>query len=211
MVAQEKISEAEYFLNKITIAQDRYDFLPNLSAFMSATRSIPDYLLEDYNTKLGLGISLTDKLYPSVFETEAKNQNNQTAINFIADYKTELANLYKDPVAGFLIDKRNIVVHRKNVPISAKFSRSVSDTIIISESISVEVRDKDGNLKSKSQSVPQTQPQTHQTTQSNPTPSDGVEWSFPAFTYSNDNVITICIKFLDIIKKFVSDLQNKYP
>lgn len=210
MVAQQKVSEAEYFLNKITVAQDRYDFLPNLSAFMSATRSIPDYLLEDYNSTLGLGIPLTSKLYPKIFKAEAKKQNNPTAISFIAGYNCGLNNLYNDPIAGILFNKRNIVIHRKDVPVQAKFTRTVTDTIHVSDSVSVEVRDKDGNLKS-SQSVEPNRTQAHpaQLQSGNTAPTDGVEWFFPDF--KNDNVVVICNKFLDIVKNFVNGIKNKYP
>ncbi len=76
MVAEQKIEEAEYFLQKIKEATTRYDFVPNLSAFLSATRSIPDYLLEDYNVKLGVNVPLSQKLYPSDFRNKGKNNQN---------------------------------------------------------------------------------------------------------------------------------------
>ena len=87
MVAEQKIEESECFLDKITQALIRKDFIPNLSAFLSATRSIPDYLLEDYNTKLGLNIPLTEKLCIDTFSDEAINQGNQIAQRFIIETK----------------------------------------------------------------------------------------------------------------------------
>ncbi len=82
MVAEQKIEESEYFLEKIEQAATRRDFIPNLSAIMSAMKSIPDYLLEDYNMKLGLNIPLTETLYLKDFRREAKNQSNRIAKNF---------------------------------------------------------------------------------------------------------------------------------
>jgi hypothetical protein len=80
MIVDQKIVEADYFLDKITNATTREDFIPNLSAFLSSARSIVDYLLEDYNVKFGLQISLNDKLYPSTFKEMAKKKNNQLFI-----------------------------------------------------------------------------------------------------------------------------------
>ena len=68
MVVNQKIEEAEYFLDKIKNAKKREVFIPNLSAFLASSRSIADYLLEDYNLTFGLQISLNDKLYPNTFE-----------------------------------------------------------------------------------------------------------------------------------------------
>jgi hypothetical protein len=73
MTVNDKIKEAEYFLGKIKSSpfNDELNYL--VSAFLSAARSIPDYLLEDYNIKFGLNIPLTDILYIRTFEKEAKS------------------------------------------------------------------------------------------------------------------------------------------
>ena len=68
MTVYDKIRFAEYFLDKIKNAQNREDFLPNLAAFLSESRSIADYLLQDYNLKFDLGISLTKKLNHRIFK-----------------------------------------------------------------------------------------------------------------------------------------------
>ena len=62
MSAEDKIIYAEYFLEKIKDAKKREDLLPNLSAFLSETCSIPEYLLEDANVKFRLGIPLEHRL-----------------------------------------------------------------------------------------------------------------------------------------------------
>lgn len=214
MVAEQKIEEAAYFLEKIKQAATRRDFVPNLSAFMSAMRSIPDYLLEDYNMKLGLNIPLSETLYPKDFRREAKNQSNQIAKKFIDRYDTELRKLYNDAVGGLLMSKRNIEIHRTDVPVQAKFSRVLSETIGITDSVSIEVRDKNGNLKTRSE---QTRPETKSVSQNSqapenkpiPQPADSVEWFFTDF--KNDNVISVCNKFLDLMKLFVIDIRKDYP
>ena len=116
MVVDQKIEEAVYFLDKIKNAKRREDFIPNLSAFLASSRSIADYLLEDYNLTFGLQISLNDKPYPSTFEKIAKKKNNQIALKFIAYYNTEFKKLEVDALGGLLLNKRNIKVHRTDVP-----------------------------------------------------------------------------------------------
>lgn len=152
MVVDQKIVEAEYFLDKIKNAIKREDFIPNLSAFLSSARSIADYLLEDYNLKFGLQISLNDKLYPHTFEDIARQKNSRNALAFIYFYNTEFDKVKQDQICALLLIKRNIKVHRTDVSLQASFSVPLTDTIDIHDSVSVEVRDKYGNLKMRSSS-----------------------------------------------------------
>jgi hypothetical protein len=89
MTAEDKILFAEYFLDKIKNARSRGDFLPNLSAFLSETCSIPEYLLEDANVKFGLGIPLDHSLKN---EFSGKAARNEKAQNFFSTYKAEYKN-----------------------------------------------------------------------------------------------------------------------
>ena len=56
LVVQEQLEDAEYFLRIIRIKDTRDEMRPNLKAFLSTARSIPDHILEDYNNNFGLGI-----------------------------------------------------------------------------------------------------------------------------------------------------------
>lgn len=214
MVAEQKIEESEYFLDKITQALTRKDFIPNLSAFLSASRSIPDYLLEDYNIKLGLNIPITEELYPNIFSKEAINQDNQTAQKFIKEYKTQLKNIYNDPLGKLLTTKRNISIHRTGVPVQGRFKRGIHETINISANVSIEVRDKYGNLKMRSEPTKSEKKPELRMTETLPDKtfsqnSDSVEWYFD--DYQNDNVVITCNKFLDLIKSIVTAIQTKFP
>lgn len=214
MVAEQKIEESEYFLDKITQALTRKDFIPNLSAFLSATRSIPDYLSEDYNNKLGLNIPLTQKLYIDTFSDEAINQGNLIAQKFINEYKNQLNSIYNDPLGKLLTTKRNISIHRTGLPVQGRFKRVIHETIHISDSVSLEVRDKYGNLKMRSEPTKAEKKPESQITETLPDKtlsqdSDSVEWYFN--DYQNDNVVITCNKFLDLIKSFVTSLQTKFP
>lgn len=129
MVVDEKIEEAEYFLDKIKKATERKDFIPNLSAYLCATRSIPEYLLEDYNVKYGLKISLDKTLNKDVFEEVARKRNNPNAIAFTKGYNINFKKLMRDRIAKLLLTKRNIRVHRTDLPIQKNVSVSIIENV----------------------------------------------------------------------------------
>ncbi len=100
---------------------------PNLKAFLSTARNIPDYILEDYNNKFGLGIPLTDNsgqrqkiLTRDTFRKEARNKNNQDALKFIQFFDNEFSILMKEPVVKLLFEKRNITIHRTSPSVRAE-------------------------------------------------------------------------------------------
>lgn len=129
MVVDEKIDEAKYFLDKIKKATERKDFIPNLSAYLSATRSIPDYLLEDYNVKYGLKISLDKTLNKDIFEEVARRRNNPNAIAFIKGYNNNFKKLTRDKIAKLLLTKRNIRVHKTDLPLQKNASASIIENV----------------------------------------------------------------------------------
>ena len=90
MAVQEQLQDAEYFLRIIRSKDIRDEMRPNLKAFLSTARSIPDYILKDYNNNFGLGIPLTDNsgqrqniLNHDTFRNKAKYKNNQEALKFL--------------------------------------------------------------------------------------------------------------------------------
>jgi len=129
LVVDEKIEEAKYFFDKIKKATERKDFIPNLSAFICSTRSIPDYLLEDYNVKYGLKISLDRPLNKEIFEQVANKRNNPNAIAFIKGYNNNFKKLKRDKIAKLLLTKRNIKVHRTDVPLQKNVSVSIIENV----------------------------------------------------------------------------------
>jgi hypothetical protein len=213
MVVDEKITNAEYFLNKIKNATNREDFLPNLSAFLSETRSIADYLLEDYNVKFGLGINAN--LNTNNFIKTAIRQKNQSAIDFIIAYMTKFNELKQDPIGNFLIVKRNTQVHITQDPLHANFSANLPETENISDSVAVEVRDKYGNLKTysgglinKFKSGLKKIKSNNELIKQSSTNSVTVKWFFT--DYRNTDVVDACETFLKLMKNFVNDLKNEF-
>jgi hypothetical protein len=129
MVVDDKTKEAEYFLDKIKKATEREDFIPNLSAFLSSTRSISDYLLEDYNVKYGLKISLDKELNKDMFQEVARKRKNSNAIALIKGYNDNFNKLKKDKIAKLLLSKRNIKVHRTDFPLQKNVSVSIMENV----------------------------------------------------------------------------------
>jgi len=111
-----KIKEAKFFLQKI---KDNYEKSPDnqyyLSAFLSATFSIRDHLLEDYNLKFDLGIPLNDKLTIKKFEDKARKLNKDNALEFILWYKKKIEEIKSQTMGEVLVEKRHNTVHRQVV------------------------------------------------------------------------------------------------
>lgn len=115
MTADGKIGEAERWLAKIKNSEhrkERTDLKDNVSTFLNCANSIPDHLLEEYNKKFKLGITLNDKLNPRAFEDEAKNNNNQKALDFISSFKKEKSKVESHHVGKVLTKKRDLDTHR---------------------------------------------------------------------------------------------------
>jgi hypothetical protein len=213
MVVDQKVIEAEYFFDKIKNAVKREDLIPNLSAFLSSARSIADYLLEDYNLKFGLQISLNNKLYPRTFEEKARQKSNNIALTFISHYNKEFEKVKQDQIGGLLLNKRNIKVHRTDVPLQANFSVQLTETIHIHDSVAVEVRDKNGNLKMRSSSRDEKATNSNDKNREEKSKntndiSTTIRWFFD--DYQTTNVVDVCEKFLKLMKDFVEKIKNKY-
>jgi hypothetical protein len=129
MAVKEKIGDAKYFLDKIKNATERKDFIPNLSAYLCSTRSILDYLLEDYNVKYGLKVTLDERLDKKIFEKVAMTRKNSNAMAFIKGYNSRLKKLKRDKIAELLLTKRNIKVHRKYLPLNKNVNVSIMENV----------------------------------------------------------------------------------
>ena len=211
LVVQEQLEDAEYFLRIIRIKDTRDEMRPNLKAFLSTARSIPDYILEDYNNNFGLGIPLTDasgqrqnRLNHDIFRKEAKNKNNQDALKFIDFFDNEFKNLVNEPVVKFLFEKRNITIHRTGPSVRAEIQANITEKISISESVSVIVRDEAGNIKQQSH--------TKQNEEEHAQPSESTiktKWFFE--DYPQREVPDVCHSLLEKMKDFVNKIQGKFP
>lgn len=127
MEARYKLEEAIYFLERLKNLiknptkyeeMDNIDreFMNNLSAFISAWRSVIDYLLYDYAEKF-FGINREEKLDSHTFRIAATACKNQKALNFIDWYDELLGVLKGDP----LWKKRPYSIHRGHPRMSREY------------------------------------------------------------------------------------------
>ncbi len=114
MTANEKIKESEFFLQKIKDHYRTEEVDHYLSAFLSASRSIPYHLLQDYDQKFSFHISIKIKKFETQFRNKSKG--NEIAENFLNLYDREISKINNDEIGHFMLMKRNITVHRSNDP-----------------------------------------------------------------------------------------------
>lgn len=123
MTADEKITEATFFLEKIRDNEDRFpDVSFYFSAFLSSTLSIRDHLLDEYINKFGLHIPLDlRKGLQNEFEIQANAKahygKNDDALKFFTWYKEEIGKIKSTTIGSILVDKRNINTHRQPVEV----------------------------------------------------------------------------------------------
>ncbi|MFA5364916.1 MAG: hypothetical protein WC325_07025 [Candidatus Bathyarchaeia archaeon] len=105
-----KLMEAEYFLEILlqTDFNKRDEFHYNLSAFLSAWRSIFDIMLYDFAEIFKIGLSRESKIYDESFALAAHNTQNTQALGFIKWWRKKVNNLSKNR----LWDMRPEIVHR---------------------------------------------------------------------------------------------------
>ena len=108
MWTRKRLQEAEYFRNRLIGTQNDDEFYFNLSAFLSAWRSILDVMLYDFNEHYYLGFSTEDKFNDTDFKAVANALSNTQAIEFIKWWRKKQGLLRKNP----LWTKKNITVHR---------------------------------------------------------------------------------------------------
>ena len=116
---REKLQEARYFLQRMENEQaDRDAFKYNLSAFLSAARSVTFYM---------------QKKFARVSDFEEW-------------YATEQEAMRHDPVMPFFLNARNRTLHQEYVPTRARIRVDLDDSVGVSDSVGVVVRRADGTL-----------------------------------------------------------------
>jgi len=199
MDAEKRLKEALYHLRNMeqTYATDEEHFIYELNCFLITLRSIPDVLLEDFNKKYGLGISLDEKLTPQVFERRAQELNKTDALCFIEWWKERVDSIVKDRYGSFLFHKRNISVHRRVVtPDSIQIT--LTETIHLTDSVSIKAYDESENLIREEEPSPPTTSVVE-----NRPPK--VDWFFKEIP--KENVLDVCRKLFQMLKDFVTEAK----
>jgi hypothetical protein len=106
-----KLEEARHFLKEFIRTQkepDTYKPYFNLSAFLSAWRSVLDVMLYDFAEYYTIGLNREDKMYPRDFWLVSKVQSKKQALEFLDWWNKKRAKLEKNE----LWRMRHIIVHR---------------------------------------------------------------------------------------------------
>jgi hypothetical protein len=126
---EDKLQEANFFYNKMRESIDfPLVFCNYLSAFLSASRSVLQYILGEIQKK--------KKVNEKQWYDDTMSQS---------------------PVLTFFKDKRDVNIHKNPIEVKKGIGIALQETISISEAISVEITDNKGNVKNKyfSESQPQ--------------------------------------------------------
>ena len=123
MQAKRKLGEARHFLDELErTSENPEEFNYNLSAFLSAWRSVLDIMLYDFAEKYSLGLTREDRLIEYGFEIVAKALNRTDALKFLKWWRQQVQEVGKNP----LCYKRKVIVHRGYPPTVRDFTIEVS-------------------------------------------------------------------------------------
>lgn len=211
MNVDKKILAAQYHLAnmKREYVTNEQHFIYETEAFLAKIRSIPDVMLEDYNQKFGLGIPLSNKLYPRTFESQAAALTDPTvrknALAFFTWWTGEMAKFQSDPFISLFFDKRHVSIHRielhanlKKVTITASINMSASVTV-------TKVDELDSDTPEKPEQDTSPAAPSHQ-----PTIEDSkIDWFFN--DYPAENILVASQKLLEIMRQFVCNTKARFP
>lgn len=170
MNENKKIQESEYFLSKMNdTINERQFFNFNLSAFLSAARSVLQYALKEASPKLN-----GQSWYDSVVQNR--------------------------PVVRFFKDKRNVNIHAEPIKPSAEIHVEITETISLSDAVSITITDKDGNI-SDQEIVPRSE-STRKIKSDEP--SVNYRYLFRDWSGAED-VVDLSRQYIKELKEIVSD------
>ncbi|MCK4733337.1 MAG: hypothetical protein KAT65_12860 [Methanophagales archaeon] len=182
MDTQQKYNEAEYFLGMMKEnIEDRQKFKYNFSAFVSTARSVTLVLQKEFKTKNP---------------------------DFNKGYSTK-KQMLKDELFKFFNKKRIIVIHREgSIDPRAEISENIDFGGAASFSVESEVRDAKGNLKDYEYSEqhnklnPASKPNSKEETK--------YKWFFKDWSDTDEDVITLCERYLKELKIIVEEAESKF-
>jgi hypothetical protein len=165
-----KLGEAKYFYNRMLSELENSDsFKYDLSAFLSAARSVLQYALKESKTKTG-------------------------GFQWFKEYMS------KSPVLSFFKDKRNANIHAEPIKPTRHINVTITETIGISASVEVVLRDKNGNIKYQS---PPPLPEESKPKPKIP-PEITIQYKFDDWS-GNEDVITLSRMYLNELEPIVED------
>ena len=178
---QQKYNEAEYFLEMMKDNDENHQrFEYNLSAFLSAARSVTFVLQEE----------------------SSKN------LEFDEWYCKKQMQMKRDKLFKFLKKKRDRAIHKKIIKPRAEISTTISFSGAASFSIESELRDAEGNLKDYEYSESLAKPKP--ASKPNNKEETKYKWFFKDWQETDEDVITLCERYLKELKIIVEEAESKF-
>jgi hypothetical protein len=213
--AETKLQEAEYFLTMMrSHTGGTQEFMFNLSACLTAARSVMDVLLYDYGCQYGL-FTLNDKIHADDFQRLATSQNHHDAVNFYSWWTQKVTILANDPIAGFLSKKRHILVHRGRPGMA--WSLILAETISFSSSFVVSQPSiPAGSATPHAMDVTAVPSPAGSASPLPQSPDPAVPTSRHSligyFTdYPQENAIDLCQKYLAMLSSIITEARTQFP
>lgn len=111
--------------------------------------------------------------------------------------------LKDDPIGALLINKRHLNVHRASVRPDHVVEVEIKEKIVLSESVRIEKYDKEGRLVQALESPRK---------EMSPKPTESkvnISWFFSE--YNKEPVVSVCERYLRLMKGFVEESEQKFP
>ena len=173
---REKLEEAKYFLEQMQIyVEDRKKLKFNLSAFLSAARSVTFIMQSDFKSSPG----------------------------FSNWYKDKQKEMNKDEDFRFFNGLRVATIHQKSVEPHKKTGIGITESVPISDSITIKVIDKEGNTPSEQTSEPK---KTKSPKETEVTVKH--LWCFEE--RPNEELLGLCSKYIQKIEKLVEECEKQF-
>ena len=173
MYEKEKLEEAKYFYSRMVEEQLKKE---NFRHNLSAFLSSARSVLQ-YSLAEAQGISGGQAWYD----------------NFVL----------KHPTLKFFGDKRNINIHYRPITPAANYKVTIGDTLGLSDSVTVIVRDKNGNIKSQHSSEPYSKSKPIESKTTIQVRYEFDDWKGP------EDVLTLSQKYLQELGAFIDDGVSK--
>nr|QNO46217.1 hypothetical protein ABPEKODN_00030 [Methanosarcinales archaeon ANME-2c ERB4] len=182
MDTQQKYDEAEYFLEMMKEnIEDRQKFRYNLSAFVSAARSVTFVLKKEFSKN------------PDLDEWYCKKQMQ----------------MKRDKLFKFFKNKRDYVIHKKGtIDTRAEISETINLPITVSVSFEAIGIKADGTTKNEEYS--ESPDKLKLVAKPNNTEKTKIRWFFRDWSEPDGDVVTLCERYIKKLKIMVEEAENKF-
>lgn len=154
----------------------------NLSAFVSAARSV-------------------------TFVLQKERPKNPESDEWYTKKQKWMKEDVRDILFTFFVDKRNHALKEGLIDPRAEISIVADVSVVTSVSVEAVVRDVEGNIKDheyepSAKPKPAYKPNSKEETKN--------KWFFKDWQYTDEDVITLCEKYLNELKKIVEEAESKF-